>query len=169
MMRLLRLVLCLLLLPFAQVAAQQSPFSVGLQAGVSYSGWNLALVGQYHLKDFSAYAGPSMSLNRGLLGKGPLGLSTGLNYHLPSTKTWLSSLVNMDYQLHFFNPAGSQATRIHEFHLSYGLEFHVTKSISLVQQLGYGGWLESNPRPGGSRKTVSGYGGLVRVRAGYRF
>lgn len=170
-MRLLRLLLLLLLLPVGRAVAQQSPFSLGLQAGVSYSGWNLALIGQYHLQDFSAYAGPSMSLNRGLPGRGPIGLNTGLNYHLPSAKlNWLGSVINLDYQLHFFAPANApEASRIHEFHLSYGLEFHITKSFSLVQQLGYGLWLESNTLANGTRKTISGYGGLVRLRAGYRF
>ena len=149
--------------------AQQGPFSLGLQAGVSYSGWNLALVGQYHLRDFSAYLGPSMSLNRGLPGKGPVGIDTGVNYHLPSTKKWLGSLVNVDYQFHFFTPTDRKATLIHEFHLSYGLEFHITPALSVVQQLGYGGYLESNPITAGGRRNNSGYGGLVRVKAGYQF
>ncbi len=149
--------------------AQQRPFSLGLQAGVSYSGWNVALVGEYHLRDFSAYLGPSMSLNRGLPGKGPIGLDTGLNYHLPSSKKWLGSLVNVDYQFHFFSPTERKPTLIHEFHLSYGLEFHITQSFSVVQQLGYGGYLESNPVTTGGRRSISGYGGLVRVKAGYQF
>jgi hypothetical protein len=160
-----------LLLPMAAVRAQLSPFSLGLQAGVSYSGWNLALVGQCHWQDFSAYLGPSMSLNRGLPGKGPIGINTGLNYHLPSRIDWLSSLVNLDYQLHFFNAAGAKATAIHEFHLAYGLEFHITEAISIVQLLGYGGYLESNPSTtaGGDRRNFTGYGGLVRLKAGYHF
>jgi hypothetical protein len=169
MMRLLRPLVLLVLLFSARAVAQQGPFSMGLQAGVSYSGWNLALVGQYNLDDFSAYLGPSISLNRGLPGKGPIGLNTGLNYHLPSSKKWISSLVNMDYQLHFFSLAASAPRIIHEFHLSYGLEFHITESLCVVQQLGYGGYLESNPVATGGRKSFSGYGGLVRLKAGYRF
>ena len=161
----------LLCLAAPAAKAQLSPFSLGLQAGVSYSGWNLALVGQCHLRDFSAYLGPSMSLNRGLPGKGPIGINTGLNYHLPSKLDWLNSLVNLDYQLHFFNAAGQKSTVIHEFHLAYGLEFHVTESFSIVQTLGYGGYIESNPATtlGGERRNFSGYGGLVRLKAGYHF
>ncbi len=169
MMRLLRPLVLLVLLFSARAFAQKSAFSLGLQAGVSYSGWNLALVGQYHLDDFSAYLGPSLSLNRGLPGKGPIGLNTGLNYHLPSTKKWLGSLVNLDYQLHFFELADLPPRLIHELHLSYGLEFHITPAFSLVQQLGYGTWIESNPVATGGRKSFSGYGGLVRLKAGYRF
>lgn len=165
----MRLLLLLLLIVTGEVFAQQSPFSLGLQAGVSYSGWNLALVGEYHLQDFSAYLGPSMSLNRGLPGRGPIGLATGANYHIASTKNWLGSLVNVDYQLHFFGPAEARPSIIHEVHLSYGLEFHVTESFFVVQQLGFGGYLESNPVAAGGRKTLSGYDGLVRLKAGYRF
>jgi hypothetical protein len=155
-------------------AAQSGPFSLGLQAGVSYSGWNLALVGQYRVDDFSGYLGPSISLNRGLPNRGPVGLCTGANFHIPSTKTWISSLVNLDYQLHFFSAAGAAgAAAVHEWHLSYGVELHVSDAFSIVQSLGYGGWLESNPGVsgvgGGGRRNVTGYGGLVRVRAGYRF
>ncbi len=157
--------------PTTVAKAQLSPFSLGLQAGVSYSGWNLALVGQYHRKDFSAYLGPSMSLNRGLPGRGPIGINTGFNYHLPSRINWLSSLVNLDYQLHFFQALGQKSTAIHELHVAYGLEFHVTESFSIVQMLGYGGYLESNPplAIGGERRNFSGYGGLVRLKAGYQF
>ncbi|MFN8396433.1 MAG: hypothetical protein U0176_17540 [Bacteroidia bacterium] len=150
---------------------QNSPMSVALQAGVSYSGWNLALVGQAHLKDFSVYLGPSVSLNRGLPGRGPIGLDSGVNYHIASKKDWLGSRVNLDYQLHFFRPAGAESAAIHEFYLSYGLEFHVTKSFSLTQQFGYGGYLESNPpvAGGSGRRNFTGYGGLLRLWAGYRF
>jgi hypothetical protein len=169
MMRLLRLIFVLLLLPASALVAQQSAFSVGLQAGVSYTGWNIALVGQYHLQSFSAYLGPSMTLNRGLPGKGPMGINTGLNYHLPSAKKWLSTLVNLDYQLHFFSAVAARPSLIHELHLNYGLEFHITPTFSVVQLLGYGGYLESNPAAAGGRKNFSGYGGLVRVKAGYRF
>lgn len=150
---------------------QSSPMSVALQAGVSYSGWNLALVGQAHLRDFSVYLGPSVSLNRGLPGKGPLGLDSGLNYHIPSSKDWLGTRVNLDYQLHFFKPGGGETAAIHELYLSYGLEFHLTESFSLTQQFGYGGYLESNPPAvaGGGRRNFTGYGGLLRLWAGYRF
>lgn len=154
----------------AAAAAQTRPFSVGLQAGISYSGWNLALVGQYQLKSFSAYLGPSMSLNRGLPGKGPVGINTGVNYHIASSKTWLGSLVNLDYQVHFFNGASTQSTMIHELYLSYGLEFHVTQFLSVSQQFGYGGYLQSNPAiGGGDRRNFTGYGGLLRVKARYLF
>lgn len=158
-------------MPVMTAFGQSSPVSVALQAGVSYSGWNLALVGQAHLQDFSVYIGPSISLNRGLPGRGPVGLDSGLNYHIPSTKEWLGSRVNLDYQLHFFRPGSMGATAIHEFYLSYGLEFHITDSFSLTQQLGYGGYLESNPptAAGGERRNFTGYGGLLRLWAGYRF
>jgi hypothetical protein len=169
MMRLLCLLLCFLAMSSMNLLAQQSPFSVGLQAGVSYSGWNLALVGQYHLNDFSGYVGPSLTLNRGAIGKGPMGLNAGLNYHLPNAKKWLGSLVNLDYQLHFFKPGDIGTARIQEFHLSYGLEFRITESFSLIQQMGYGFYLESNPMVGGGRRSLSGYGGLLRLKAGYRF
>lgn len=150
--------------------AQASPFSLGLQAGVSYSGWNVAVVGQYHFHDFSAYLGPSLSLNRALPGRGPLGLDTGINYHLPTAKSWLGTVVNLDYQFHFFHAAGAAATCLHELYLTYGLEFRLTKTVFLVQQLGYGGYLESNPGiAGDGRRNFTGYGGLVRLRAGYRF
>jgi hypothetical protein len=160
----------MLLIASGRAVAQATPISLGLQAGVSYSGWNLALVGQYHLDQVSAYLGPSISLNRGLPGRGPIGLCTGANLHIPSTKAWVSSLVNLDYQLHFFRAAGTEATAIHEVNVGYGLEFHVTEAFTIVQQLGVGGYLESNPGvPGGNRRNISGYNGLVRLRAGYRF
>lgn len=168
MMHRIALLYAVLLVGVASVCAQRAPISLGLQAGISYSGWNVALLGQYHHQDFSAYLGPSMSLNRGLPGKGPLGLSAGLNYHLPSRLDWLSSLVNVDYQLHFFSSPDVKAQQIQEFHLSYGLEFHVTPALTLVQQLGYGGWLQSTTTTEG-RATNSGYSGLVRLKAGYHF
>lgn len=153
---------------FQTSQAQQSPFSLGLQAGVSYSGWNLALVGQYHLNDFSAYLGPSISLNRGLPGKGPTGFNTGINYEIPSTHNRLSSLINLDYQFNFSKTGTEFSSVLNEFHLSYGIIFKVTESFSLIQQMGYGGHLETN-KVGDSKKTFSGYGGLLRLKAGYRF
>lgn len=164
----LLIALLIALAPATQAQTQRSPYALGLQAGISYSGWNLALLGQYHFRDFSAYLGPSMSINRSVPGKGPIGLNSGLNYHLPSRLDWLSSLVTLDYQLHFFQSPDVQGQRIQEFHLGYGLEFHVTPAITLVQQLGYGGWLESNMTANG-RETQSGYSGLLRLKAGYQF
>lgn len=165
--------LVLLLVLFAAalpVRAQvtRSPYTLGLQAGISYSGWNVALLGQYHYRDFSAYLGPSVSLNRGPIGKGPIGLASGLNYHIPSRLDWLGSLVNLDYQLHLFQSPDVRGQRVQEFHVGYGLEFRVSPAFSLVQQIGYGGWLSSSATTEG-RKTISGYTGLVRLKAGYRF
>jgi hypothetical protein len=161
---------CCLIGCLARVSGQNSAFGLGIQAGVSFTGWNLALVGQLHVKDFSAYLGPSVSLNRGLPGKGPTGLCTGVNYHLPSTKKFLSSLVNLDYQLLFASNGLGQTNRWHELHLSYGLEFHITPSIYVVQQLGYGLHFESLAAGGyDGRKVFSGYDGLLRLQAGYRF
>ena len=148
--------------------AQQSPFSLGLQAGVSYSGWNLALVGQYHLDDFSAYIGPSISLNRGLPGKGPAGFCTGLNYAIPSTKSHLSSLINIDYQFNTMLSGLDSRSFLSEFHLSYGLVVKVSENFNFVQTMGYGGHLETL-KNGDSKSTFSGYGGLLRLKADYHF
>jgi hypothetical protein len=164
----LTLLLLLLLVMTRHLHAQPSPYTLAVQAGISHGGWNVALLGQYHYQDLSAYLGPSMSLNRGLPGKGPLGLNCGLNYHLPSEIDWLGSLVNLDYQLHFFQAPGAPTTRMQELHLSYGLEFHVTPTFSLVQQLGYGIWFDTRTT-GERRQTENGYSGLVRLKAGYRF
>jgi hypothetical protein len=144
--------------------AQRSPFGLGLQAGVSHSGWNLALVGQYHFSEFSAYLGPSVSLNRGLPGRGPVGLDAGMNWHLPSQRDWLGSVVNLDYQFNLW----PEKTHLHELHLSYGLEFKIGPAFSLVQSMGVGTYVESADN-NGDRKTFTGYGGLLRLRAGYRF
>jgi hypothetical protein len=150
--------------------AQQSPVSVGLQVGVSYSGWNLAVLGQFHRWELSGYLGPSISLNRGLPGKGPYGLSSGLNYHIASKHDWLGSLVNIDYQLHFFSPAPGRLSMIHEWHLGYGIEFHFAETFTITQILGYGAYLESNaPMAELPRRNFLGYSGLLRVKASYRF
>lgn len=148
--------------------AQQSPFSVGLQAGVSYSGWNLALIGQYHFQRFSAYLGPSISLNRGLPGKGPAGFSTGANYFIPSTNSRLSSLINVDYQFNFSQASHEIHSALNEFHLSYGIVFKVTEHFSMVQQMGYGFYLEQN-KIADKKDSFTGYGGLLRIKADYRF
>lgn len=164
----IRLLLPLLLLGLSGVpfAKAQQPMAVALHAGVSHSGWNLALVGQYHYKDFAAYLGPSISLNRGVPNALPFGFDTGLDYRIASRKDWLSSVVNLDYQFHAF-PGKDQ---IHEFHLSYGLKFQTSSGFFVIQQLGYGMYLENAfIEATQKRRTFSGYDGLVRLRAGYNF
>ncbi|MEM7040168.1 MAG: hypothetical protein AAF570_24575 [Bacteroidota bacterium] len=152
------------------VPSTMGPFSLGLQAGISYSGWNLALVGSYQYESVSGYLGPSISLNRGLPGTGPIGMTAGVNYHIPSQKSWLSSLVNLDYQLNLFHAGSGSTDAIHELHVSYGLVFHVTEAFYIVQQLGYGMYFESVlQETTGTRRTFNGYDGLVRLRAGYFF
>lgn len=155
---------------YAQVTDSPGQFSVGLQAGISHSGWNLALVGQYEWSEFAAYAGPSISLNRGLPGPGPIGLNTGFDWRIPTQKSNLTSVVNFDYQLHFFQLQAANTDIIQEFHLSYGLMLNISDEWFLIQQLGYGLYLDhSYIESLGRRKTSQGYNGLVKLRAGYRF
>jgi hypothetical protein len=160
----------LLISAFSPLRAQQStPFGVGLHAGVSHSGWNLSIVGQYRVNNFDFYLGPSISLNRGLPGNGPIGLNLGSDYFIASPKPWLASLINVDYQLHFFPSSGNQDV-IQEFHLSYGFRLEASNGLFLIQQLGVGMYLESSYiETQSARSTVSGYNGLVRLRAGYNF
>lgn len=169
-MRMFRIWVVVLLAMFAelQLCAQQnlSRYQVGIQAGVSHSGWNLGLVAGYRQDWLSFYAGPTISLTRGLPPKGPWGMNMGLNYHLPSAHNWLSSIVNLDYQFNHYHGADL----MHEFHLSYGLAFALGDRFSIVQQLGYGFYLESVKNANlGKRESFSGYSGLLRVRANYHF
>lgn len=152
---------------FLHAGAQtDSQFGVALHAGVSHSGWNIALVGQYRIQNFQAYAGPSVSLNRGLPAPMPLGLNAGGDFFIPTQRTWLESVINLDYQLHPL----AEKDLLHEMHLSYGLKFQTPSGFFVVQQLGYGLFLENVfLESTGKRKTFSGYDGLVRLRAGYQF
>lgn len=144
-------------------------WGLALHAGVSHSGWNLAVVTQYRFNNFQAYIGPSISLNRGLPGKGPIGFNTGCDYILNSNLSWLSTVINADYQANFFSSSG-HTDLTHEIHVSYGLRILATDRLFFVQQMGYGFFLESFfEESSNKRKTVSGYTGLVRLRAGYLF
>lgn len=157
--------------PFGTIANAQmgDSFGLGLHAGVSHSGWNLSLVGQFQTHNLNFYLGPSISLNRGLPGSGPIGLNLGADYILPSQKSWLSTVINADYLLHFY-PSGGHTDVIHEAHLSYGLRLQSGSGFYVIQQFGVGMFVESAYLESLSRRdAVSGYNGLVRLRAGYFF
>lgn len=164
-MRLLLLIPTLLLALSAHAQPPQQ-LGIALHAGVSHSGWNLALVGQYYIQDFDIYLGPSISLNRGLPAQGPWGLNAGVDYNIRSRKDWLTTFINLDYNFLFLN----QQDRLQEAHLSYGIRFQSPSGFFIAQQLGYGLYLESAYIDElDKRKGFSGYNGLVRLRAGYAF
>lgn len=150
--------------------AQAPKFSLALQAGVSYSGWNLGLVGQYQLDDFQFYAGPTISLNRGLPGRGPVGINAGSSYFLHSQHDWLGSLVSLDYQFNLFPNGSAPANRLHEMHLAYGVVFMINEKMYVAQQIGGGFYLESAYVSSlDQRRRFDGFSGLVKLRAGYAF
>lgn len=155
---------------YGQATEPLPRFSLGLQAGISHSGWNLALVGQCEWEQWAAYAGPSISLSRGLPGTGPLGLNAGMDFRLPTQKSRISSLINLDYQLHFYHFNTPKTDLLQELHLSYGFLVNLSGDWFLAQQIGYGFFLENSyVGTADRRKTFSGYSGLLKLRAGYRF
>ena len=158
----------MLILFAGQPMLAQTPlkWGIGMHAGVSHGGWNLALVGQVRVRDFQAYAGPSFTLGRGTGSGSPIGFNGGLDAMILSKMQWLGSLVNLDYQ---FQPLAGK-DQLHSLHLGYGLRFDFWNGFFLAQQLGYGVyWERVHAVQGGDIKSYSGYSGLVRVRAGYQF
>jgi hypothetical protein len=127
-------------------------------------------------KENTIFAGPKITISDSYLpSKGPWGIHVGYRRLLPGLSKW-RAFATFEYQLVFLEPYDPNdldikgKNEIHEFFLSYGIQYLVWRNLIIGNSMGAGVYVERFiDTLTGSKNSYDGFNGQFRLFAQYSF
>ena len=131
----------------SQAQEEKSKMTYGIETGVflSHTGFNVNLNAKLNYQNNSFYLGPKFSLSDAYtLADAPWGINLGYRRNFQLANTKLTSFIGLDYNLTFSKVTRQidRKNKTHETYLFYGLQFSISKRLSIINTIGYGVYLE---------------------------
>lgn len=149
--------ICVILLALFTTAVQaqnhSSNFTMGISASSSftYTGINSYLLLDANVGKHDIYAGPKLVISDSYIPyKAIMGYDLGYNYLLLSNGR-LSALINLDYQISYYDPynpnrvdIANKKNTINELFVSFGISYRLSRKsrFAITLSLGTGAFLE---------------------------
>lgn len=158
---------------YAQEEKKTSVYSIETGAFLSHTGFNINLNAQLTYNDNVVYLGPRFSLSDAYtFNDAPWGINLGYRRTFQLAKTKLKSFVGIDYNLTFSKVTSQidKKNKTHEGYLFYGLQFPISKRLSIINSIGYGIYLERfYDFREDQTNSFWGNNSLIQVRISYNF